>query len=244
MHRVASVRSWLRRIARRLGRTRFEWLTIRTIVLDLRYGGYCGGIRSSRFAHLGAAGTMSTEYHHLDELFRRAGIRVDPADVLVDIGCGKGRVINYWLARGYRNRIIGLELDAGVADRVRRRTKVWANVAVITGDAVENLPEDGTVFYAFNPFDAAVMSRLKSRMEALSPGERDVVLLYHNCYHKGMFENDPAWRVESLGEVGPLPAALITLTKRPSTDPPAVADPSTKESTRQAVTSVQDPRHP
>lgn len=193
-----------------------EWLTIRTLVLDLRYGGYCGGTRAARLGYPGAAATMSTDYHHLDQLFRRAGIRVDPSDVLVDIGCGKGRVINYWLARGYTNRIVGLELDPDVADSVRRRTRSRPNVVIITGDAVENLPGDGTIFYAFNPFDAAVMSRLKARMEASLTGERDVVLLYYNCHYKGLFENDPAWRVESLGEVGPLPAALLIPTSRPA----------------------------
>jgi SAM-dependent methyltransferase len=208
---VAAVGSWLPRIARRLKRTRLEWLTLRTFLVDLRYGGYCGGARPSRFAHLGAVLTMSTEYHHLDDLFQRAGIRVDPADVLVDIGCGKGRVINYWLARGYRNRIIGLELDPDVADAVRRRTRRWPNVAILSGDAVDNLPEEGTIFYAYNPFDAAVTARLKARMEALFLGRRDLVLLYYNCHHKGLFENDPAWQVESLGEVGSLQASLITL---------------------------------
>jgi SAM-dependent methyltransferase len=186
-----------------------EWLTIRTLLLDLRYGGYCGGEIPSRFADLGAVMTGSSDYLQLDELFRRARIRINPDDVLVDIGCGKGRVINYWLARGYRNRIVGLELDPEIAESVRRRTKPWPNVAIIAGDAIENLPEDGTVFYAYNPFNAAVMSRLKARMEALFLGKREVVLLYYNCHHKGVFEGDPAWRVESLGEVGPLPAALI-----------------------------------
>jgi SAM-dependent methyltransferase len=210
MHRVAAVGSWLPRIVRRLGRTRFEWLTLRTFLLDLRYGGYCGGTIPSRFAHLGADRIQSTDYRQLDDLFQRAGIRVNLADVLVDIGCGKGRVINYWLAHGYRNRIIGLELDPDVADSVRRRTRRWPNVAIISGDAVDNLPEEGTIFYAYNPFGAAVMARLKARMEALFLGRRAVVLLYYNCHYKGVFENDPAWQVEPLGEVGSLQAALIT----------------------------------
>jgi hypothetical protein len=216
-------------------------LTIRTIAIDLRYGGHCGGTRPSRFESLGAAVTMSTEYHHLDELFHRAGIRIDQADVLVDIGCGKGRVINYWLARGYRNRIIGLELDPDVADSVRRRTRSWPNVAIVTGDAVENLPGDGTIFYAFNPFNAAVMARLKAQMEALFRGSREVVLLYYNCHYMGVFQDDPAWRVESLGEVGPLPAALITLMKHPMPHGSPSPDLSGSDATSLAVTSTPIP---
>jgi hypothetical protein len=187
-------------------------MTLRSLLLDLRYGGYCGGTIPSRFAHLGAERTGSTAYFQIEEHFHRAGIQVGPADVLVDIGCGKGRVLNYWLSCGYRNRMVGLELDPQIADWVRRRLRSWPNVEIITGDAVENLPEEGTIFYAANPFNAAVMARLKARMEALFLGRREVVLLYCNCHHTGVFAHDPAWRVELLGEVGPLPAARITLT--------------------------------
>jgi hypothetical protein len=219
-----------------------EWLTIRTFVLDLRYGGYCGGTRTSRFESLGACATQSTDYHYLDELFRRAGIRVGPDDVLVDIGCGKGRVINYWLSQGYRNRIVGLELDPDIAHRVRRRLRSWSNVAIIAGDAVDNLPDGGTIFFAANPFRAAVVARLKSRMEALFLGKREVVLLYWNCHHVGLFENEPAWRVEALGKVGPLQAALITLTKRPTPHESPAQAPSRSDCARSAVTSAR-PAH-
>jgi hypothetical protein len=216
-------------------------LTIRTFILDLRYGGYCGGEIPSRFADLGADRTGSSDYQQLDELFRRAKVDIKPADVLVDIGCGKGRVINYWLARGYRNRIVGLELDSDIADSVRRRIRSWPNVAIAAGDAVDNLPEDGTIFYAFNPFNAAVMARLKARMEALFRGTREVVLLYYNCHYTGVFENDPTWRVESLGEVGPLPAALITLMKHPTPHGSPSPDPSGSNATSLADTSTSIP---
>ena len=204
------------RITRRLTRTCFELETVRTLYRDLRYGGYCGGCETSRYARLGANGTISTEYGQLDELFRRSGIRITESDVLVDIGCGKGRVINYWLGKGYSNRIVGLELDEDVAIRLRGRVAAWPNVDIVTGDAVDRLPEDGTIFYAYNPFGERVMARLKAKMEDLySPG-RGVVLLYYNCHHVGLFADDSAWCVESLGWVGTLPAALVVLRERPA----------------------------
>jgi hypothetical protein len=216
-------------------------LTIRTLLIDLRYGGSCGGTIPSRFEHLGAGATQSTGYDQLDEVFRRAGIRVDPADVLVDIGCGKGRVINYWLGRGYRNRMVGLELDPEFADGTRRRLRSWPNVEIIAGDAVDNLPEDGTIFYAFNPFGTAVMTRLKAKMEDSLRGERDIVLLYYNCHQTAVFQGDPAWRVESLGEVGPWSAVLITLVKNPRDRGAPAPDSSCSDSTRPADTSASTP---
>jgi SAM-dependent methyltransferase len=229
MHREPSIRAWLKKVGR----------GIRSIALDLRYGGYCGGTTPTRFEHLGANRTQSASYADLDELFGRAGLRVDEADVLVDIGCGKGRVINYWLACGYRNRIVGLELDPGVADVLRRRVRSRANVDIITGDAVDNLPEDGTFFYGFNPFNAAVMSRLKAKLEGLSRAGRKVVLVYFNCLHRDVFENHPAWRVECLGEIGygHLPAALIIPTGRPTPHGSGAYDPCLSDMSGPAVTS-------
>jgi hypothetical protein len=123
--------------------------------------------------------------------------------VLVDVGCGKGRVINYWLARGYRNRIVGLELGPDVADSVRRRVKSWPNLAIVTGDAVDNLPRDGTIFYAFNPFASGVMSRLKAGFEALPVYEWDVVLLYYNYRHKRVSKATPPGESNAWGRSAP-----------------------------------------
>jgi SAM-dependent methyltransferase len=208
---MSAINHTIRRVGRRLVRTRFELETIRSLYLDLRYGGYCGGAEPSRFAHLGSNAVMSTEYQHLDAIFGRAGVQVLDSDVLVDIGCGKGRVINYWLRKGYRNRIVGLELDDRVAARLKKRLARRRNVEVVQGDAVENLPADGTVFFAYNPFNKLDMERLKARMEALYAPARGAVLLYHNCHFADLFVGDPAWQTESLGHVGTLPLARVVL---------------------------------
>jgi SAM-dependent methyltransferase len=202
---------WLRRlpgrVVNRLIRTRLEADTLHSILLDLRYGGFCGGKIPTRFAHLGAVRTEGLSYHHLHRLFTRARIAVRPADVLVDLGCGKGRVINYWLNRGYRNRMVGLELDPDIAERTRRRLARFLNVAIVTGDAIEHLPHDGTIFYAFNPFNCAIVTRLKETFRAAF-AEREVVLLYSNCVCLALFEGDPEWTIERLGRIA-YPAAVL-----------------------------------
>ena len=76
---------------------------------DLRYGGYFGGFQKTRYGHLGAHDTMSSHYFVLSRLFGKFPVK--ESDVLVDVGCGKGRVINWWLRKGCRHRIIGIELD-------------------------------------------------------------------------------------------------------------------------------------
>lgn len=56
---------------------------------DLRYGGRFGGIIKTRYAHLGAKHTQSSNYYVISSVFAYAPLKA--GDVFVDVGCGKGR---------------------------------------------------------------------------------------------------------------------------------------------------------
>lgn len=174
---------WYRR-ARRLARN---------VVLDLRYGGFLGGTIRSRYRYLGAHDTANSEYDVLAQIFEG---RITPTDVLVDVGCGKGRVLNWWLSQGLTNRIIGIELDPRIAAATRRRLRKYPNVAILTGDALALLPREGTLFFLFNPFAAWLLPRLKERLEAVAGSRPDVRIIYDNPPDLAMFRDDPAWTVD------------------------------------------------
>lgn len=165
------------------------------VLLDLRFGTLLRGGKKTDHAHLGAYATNNSSYGVVRALFRG---RVKPEDVLVDVGCGKGRVINAWLAEGYANRMIGIELDAGIAEKTRARLRGYPNVGILTGDIIANFPLDGTLFYLFNPFDAEVMSRFKDKLkDCISQraiGKASV--FYYNCSHVEVFAKDDACDVE------------------------------------------------
>lgn len=150
---------------------------------------------------LGAADTENTDYGALPKIF--AG-RIGPSDVLVDVGCGRGRVINWWIRQGYSNKVIGIELDEEVASRSRRRLSKYPNVTILSGDAADLLPDDGTVFYLYNPFDARGVERFKDRLSARLPASRDITILYYNCRHVDVFRRDPDWSVEVVDGSGHL----------------------------------------
>lgn len=164
-------------------------------LLDLRFGGLLRGGKETLHAHLGAYATNNSSYGTVQALF--CG-RVKPTDVLVDVGCGKGRVINAWLAEGYTNQMIGIELDAGVAGKTRARLRRYSNVSILTGDIIANFPSDGTLFYLFNPFDAKVMSRFKDTLkECISRrATGEACVLYYNCRHVEVFARDEACKIE------------------------------------------------
>jgi SAM-dependent methyltransferase len=138
--------SFRKRVQLKLGRT------VENICVDLLYGGSCARWKRTPYKRLGSRDTESSAYAQLRTLFDPARVPIRSNDVLVDIGCGRGRVINFWLKQGYRNRLFGIELDESIARLTRERLRSYRNVTILSGDALELLPAEATLFYLFNPF--------------------------------------------------------------------------------------------
>jgi ubiquinone/menaquinone biosynthesis C-methylase UbiE len=169
---------------------------LRNLCMDLRYGGFLGGSkRTSNYDEHGSSDTVNTDYAVMPKLF---GGRVKAADVLVDIGCGKGRVINYWLSQGHRSKIVGIDLDDEIAAKTRKRLRRYKNVSIVTGNALDNLPQDGTVFYLYSPFTEQIFSQFKERLWELYQNRGDVMVIYYAPYHIHVFQNDPRWTIEEV----------------------------------------------
>ena len=184
---------------------------------DWKFGGWCGGVKASPYAHQGDCFTISSDYLQLKILFRSDRVPITADDVLVDVGCGKGRVINHWLMCGHRNRMVGMEINEDIARLPRRGLRRYLNVSILTGDAIKLLPADGTIFYLWNPFDVKVMHRFKSRLMEVCGRRGNVILIYYNCEAIQVFEGGPDWIIDRLdGEPGlAFPAAIIRM-KNPS----------------------------
>src|SRR5688572_19680524 len=76
--------------------------------IDLAFGGKrCRTDLNENIYSDGRHTMVHTDYHVLRDIFARVPFK--PDDVLVDIGCGEGRVINFWLSRRVKNPIIGIE---------------------------------------------------------------------------------------------------------------------------------------
>lgn len=181
----------------------------RNAVIDLRFGMPLGAI------YVRDRKQSNSDYRDLETI--DAG-RIGPGDVLVDVGCGAGRVINHWLRLDVPCPIFGLEIDVSVAAATRRRLRRRSNVTIITGDAVENLPPNGTVFFLFNPFDEATMRRFANAVALLAEeADRTVTILYLNCKYVAVFRDNPAFAVDvcQIGTAGPRGGVrLATITVR------------------------------
>ena len=170
---------------------RAGWIA-RSLVTDLRYGGVLRGNISSRYRGAGAYNVVNSPYSGLPHIFRG---RIGPQDVLVDVGCGKGRVINWWLDQGLRNRIVGIEIDPDVASDTARRLSAFGNVAIVHDDATTGVPDDATLLYMYNPFDRDATARFKDNLAWQFRG-RGITAVYWNPQWLEVFEGDPRWTTQ------------------------------------------------
>ncbi len=183
----------------------------RNLLLDLRYGGFLGlnlglhginplpdgkGPPSAEFSYSPYHWLACLSNSDVECLQRIFDHRIKASDVLVDVGCGRGRVINWWLDHGCHNQVFGIELDPATAERTRRRLRGHKNVTIITGDAAQNIPPQGTLFYLFNPFDAPTLAAFKDRLKETAADPKNVRIFYYTPTHIQVFQDDPAWNVQ------------------------------------------------
>ena len=171
---------------------------LRSAVHDLRHGGYTGGVHPTRYGHLGATHTVSTKHALIPHLL---GPVMRPGDVFVDVGCGRGRVLNWVLDDGRAAQIFGIEIEKRFAAEVALRHRDHDRITVVAGDALTALPDGATLFYLWNPFDGAVMARFKERLigkyGALGT-LHDLRVVYHHARFIDVWRSDARCAVQRI----------------------------------------------
>ena len=106
-------------------------------------------------------------------------------DVLLDIGCGAGRVVVGAMGRPFR-RIIGIEIDDAfarlAAQNVAQRRRPRSSAEILVADAARyEVPADVTIVYLYNPFRGPVFECALERILAShDANQREMRLVYAN----------------------------------------------------------------
>lgn len=185
---------------------------VKNFLYDLKYTrNYMGIPLNNENKISGFTNTTSTEYFILEKLFSKVDINDD--DVIVDVGCGKGRVLA-WLANKVQNKIIGVEVDIDVAQQTRKKMYRYKQVEILIGNIVEEaFPSEGTIFYLFNPFNESILTKFVKKIEDnFSRGKsqnKRIIIIYYNCCHLGVFEENRFWKINRIDNFNELPAAII-----------------------------------
>ncbi len=118
----------------------------------------------TRFAFEGAHDPTATRYFVLDQMFGHFRFTADSH--LLDVGCGAGRALAYFVQQGFPGKATGVELDPDLAGKALSWASKHANVEVINGSVLDISLESYTDFYLFNPFDSFVLEQFIEKLEA------------------------------------------------------------------------------
>jgi SAM-dependent methyltransferase len=195
----------------------------RSLALDLRYGGrLLGGTVQNAEEGKGFHRFENTDYAILDRIFE--DVELLPNDLVVDVGCGRGRLMNWLLRKGFRGRIVGVEVNPPVAEFARSRLKQYSQIEIVTGDATQILPPDGSVFYLYNPFEGPLIRAFAEKLASMPVVvHRRQLIIYFNPAFLGEFEKLGLWRVR-LGTTEPhshLKVAYLERLQHPHASSPA-----------------------
>ena len=103
-----------------------------------------------------------TPYDVIERLFD--AFTPEPNDVLVDYGCGLGR-LNFYLENRFHLSSVGVEMVSDYYERAQENLSHYNgkkdNISFVQAKAEEYIvsPEE-TVFYFFNPFSVAIFRRV------------------------------------------------------------------------------------
>lgn len=169
----------------------------RNLVRRLR-GGVLGRLfersgETREAVRLGDLGLAREGYHDYEpsgwRSFKRAmkGVKASPADSFLDIGCGKGRVVEQAARRPFR-RVLGVELSEELAEQARRllererdRRRCGSVEIVVADITTWQVPDDVTVVYVYNALSGdALVAMLDRIAESARRAPRPLVMLYVN----------------------------------------------------------------
>lgn len=122
-----------------------------------------------------------TPYSVLERLVNTGLIR--KGNVLLDYGCGKGRV-DFFLSRQTRCRAIGIEYDERIwqkAEENRNSGSFVDKVSFVCMNAREfNVPVDVDRIYFFNPFSVEILQRVLARIrDSYYESMREILLFFY-----------------------------------------------------------------
>jgi SAM-dependent methyltransferase len=109
---------------------------------------------------------------------------LQPNDVFVDLGCGRGDLV-WHVATGRKiKKVIGIELFhkyAVVAKKNRTGRRQLSPVEIVEGNVADVDLCEGTVYYMFNPFGEKTLRRvLENIKKSYLSKPRGIRILYYN----------------------------------------------------------------
>jgi len=140
---------------------------------------------------------MPIPYRHLAQLLGR--VSMDQDSVLLDYGCGMGRVVAVAATHPIR-RVIGVELSHKLVDVARKNLERAHGIACRDVELVEAhaaefvVPDDVSVIHFYNPFIGKTLARVVNRIQdSIRRRPRTVQIIFFNHDHFDRIVDEMDW---------------------------------------------------
>jgi precorrin-6B methylase 2 len=125
-------------------------------------------------------------------------LRPGSADVIMDLGCGKGRAICFFAAERRVKRVIGVELYKGLYEAAVKNINnlkiQMTKINIYHTDAVNFTDiDDVTIFVIYNPFGENTLTNVIKNIEkSLKVNPRAIQIVYYPTpNHARLFDETP-----------------------------------------------------
>ena len=103
-------------------------------------------------------------------------------DVIVDYGCGKGR-IGFFLNSQVGCKVIGIDHSERLLEIANENLKQYENsedIIFINSKAEDYVPNEANCFYLFNPFSTKIFRQVLEKIEhSYEKHPRDILILFY-----------------------------------------------------------------
>ncbi len=135
---------------------------------------------------------MPASYDLLEQLF--ALPQIQSCTHLLDVGCGKGRILCVGATQGFNN-VNGVEFSKSFCIHARKnleiikQSKPLLKYDIALNDAFYyEIPREVDCIFFFNPFDEIIMSGVAENISiSLANSPRKMIIVYLNPLHKDYF---------------------------------------------------------
>ncbi len=135
----------------------------------------------------------------LRKLFRK--LKIPPGNILVDLGCGKGRVLLvaseffFREARGIEFSSVLCKIATKNCSIYKDKKKTTTDFIISNLDVLEyKLNDDEDVFFMFNPFDAYVLTQvLQNITVSIQRRKRKIWIIYRHAVHRGVLDKNKSF---------------------------------------------------
>lgn len=160
-----------------------------TLWLDWRYGQrLLDDEKVSPYYDRGCFHTQSIEYSELDWIFSHMNYLSN--ETIMDVGCGRGRLFNFLLHKGFRGNMYGVEIDPEIYQFTYDRLSSYQNVTIVCDNAIFSPDEKIDIYFMFCPFDR---EHTKAFAKAIEKAHKSCKVIYYHAKYCDEFLQRSGW---------------------------------------------------